>query len=255
MELPSLPQHRGCLAHSRRALGDVACFHPAPKAWEASESGRTDPVEYSVADIATWRAEFGFARRQHSLAQFGYTDDELCEWRKPFDALATEQGIGFEAFEGYVTKKFRGSIPDDKLKEKLQSFWQQFDGDANNHIHFGEFIVASFLLDVMWSKERIRNQGIEDTFLNYAVEDFMAEPHLFDLMVDFKFFVSTATDVHKLMLVADQDRDGLVSLADFTQWASSEDDGLEDLNEARKGKRRRSPQRTAGPPPIPDDDE
>ncbi|CAK0852626.1 unnamed protein product [Prorocentrum cordatum] len=44
--------------------------------------------------VATWRAEFGFARRQHSLAQFGYTgpNDELLEWRRQFDELADGGG-------------------------------------------------------------------------------------------------------------------------------------------------------------------
>jgi len=251
--LDSLPfPHQGCTG-SRRACGDIgditrpsALWDQPPKAWE--ESGGSSA--YTSDDIAAWRADFGFARRQHSLAQFGYTDDELLEWRKPFDELASDSGIDFAAFALFVTRKYRSSVPDDHLTHKVHFFWQKFDVDKNNTIDFGEFIVAGFLFDVALAKEKIREEGIEDAFRRYAVDGFMGEPHMFDLMCDFRFFVSTATDVHKLMRVADQDRDGLVSLSDFMQWASSEDDGLGD--QFRRGKMRR---RAPRPPPEPEDDE
>lgn len=188
------------------------------------------------------------------MAQFGYTDEELCAWRKPFDELVTQHGSDDQAFEVFVIRKYGGSLPEQKLKETLKSFWQKFDRDVNNHMNFGEFIAASFLLDVVWARERIRQFGVEDTFRKYSVEEFMTESHLFQLLCDFGLAVTTATDVGELMQVADQDRDGLLSLSDFMQWASSEDDGFKDLNKARKGKRRTSPLRST-PPPIPDDDD
>lgn len=251
--LDSLPlHHQGCTG-SRRSCGDIgdiarqsASWDQRPKAWE--ECGGSS--SYTQDDIAAWRADFGFARRQHSLAQFGYTDDELLEWRKPFDELASDSGIDFDAFALFVTRKYSSSISADHLVQKVQFFWQKFDVDRNNMIDFGEFIVAGFLFDVALAKEKIRAEGIEDAFRRYAVDGFMGEPHMFELMCDFRFFVSTATDVHKLMRVADQDRDGLVSLSDFVQWASSEDDGLGD--QIRRGKTRRAVPR---PPPEPEDDD
>lgn len=187
------------------------------------------------------------------MAEFGYTDDELCEWRKLFDELACESGIAYEAYAVFIITKYRGVLPDEQLAAELQSFWQRIDKDGDNYIDFGQFIVASFLVDVRFTKEIVRQKCVEEVFRQYAVEEFMAEPHMFELMCDFRFFVATATDVHKLMQVADQDRDGLVSLADFKHWAASEDDGLEDLNEARKGMRRKAVHRSV--PPVPKDDE
>lgn len=255
--VPSLPRSWGCSRGSRRTCGNLpfpAHFHPAPKAWGSCvESGSVDRAEYGAADIETWRADFGFARRQHSLAEFGYTDDELCEWRKLFDKFACESGIVYDAFETFVTRKYRGVLPDDQVIAELHNFWQRIDKDGDNYIDFGQFILASFLVDVTFTKEMIRQKCVEDVFRKYAVGELMAEPHMFELMCDFRFFVATATDVHKLMQVADQDRDGLVSLSDFTQWAASEDDGLEDLNEARKGRRRKTVRQSV--PPVPQDDE
>lgn len=217
--------HRSCRAESRRASGDVArpsaAWERAPKAWQSGEEASV--AEYSEQDIISWRAEFGFSRRQHSLASFGYTDDELLEWRKKFDEWAHNNRIELEAFEQFVTRKYHGVIPEEELSTKVHFFWSKFDQDHNNFIDFGEFIVASFLFDVTWAKERIRQEGIEDTFRRYAADEFMAEPHMFELMCDFNFFVSTATDVHKLITAADYDRDGLVSLADFVAWVAFED--------------------------------
>lgn len=157
------------------------------------------------------------------MAEIGYTDDELLEWRKPFDELATDAGIGFKAFETFVARKYRSFIPEDELMKKVHFFWETFDRDGNSVIDFGEFIGSGLLFDVIWAKKMIRQEGIENAFRRYSVHGFMAEAQMFELMCEFRFFVATATDVHKLMRVADRDGDGLVSLSDFVQWASDEE--------------------------------
>jgi len=234
-------------------------WHEPPKAWEASTDGDAASGSgtaalghmYTEADVNEWRASFGFAKRQHSLAQIGYTDDELLEWRKPFDELAKEDRIDFTAFEQFVTRKYIGVLPEEMLKEKVQFFWAKFDRDGSNFIDFGEFIVAGLLFDVIWAKERIIKDGIEETFVKYAEDGFMMEPHFFELMCDFRFFVATATDVRKLMRVADKDRDGLVSLPDFRDWVESMDTGLEERKSRKRSGKRAKP---LPPPPEPDEE-
>jgi len=258
--------HRSCNG-SRRGFGDLprtsSSWDPKPKGWDSAAASEGGATAYTPEDIELWRASFGFARRQHSLAQFGYTDDELLEWRKPFDELASDRGIDFQAFDLFVTRKYRDAVPDEQLKQKVQFFWGKFDRDGNSYIDFGEFIAAGFLFDVTWAKEKIRQEGIEDAFTRYASDGFMAEAHMFELMCDFRFFVSTATDVHKLMRVADQDRDGLVSLPDFVHWASDEDvfellgdgravaGGMPDALDRKSRKRGGGGKRRKSSPPIP----
>lgn len=233
-------------------------WYEAPKPWVDDQNGgnmatgsaaSAANIAYTEADVDDWRASFGFAKRQHSLAQIGYTDDELLEWRKPFDELAKEERIDFDAFEQFVTRKYKGVLPEEMLKEKVQFFWAKFDRDGSNFIDFGEFIVAGLLFDVIWAKEKIIKDGIDQTFQKYAEEGFMMEPHFFELMCDFRFFVATATDVRKLMRVADKDRDGLVSLSDFRVWVESAD-MLEEHKKRKGGKRAKLPP----PPPEPDED-
>eukprot|EP00421_Protoceratium_reticulatum_P028509 CAMPEP_0168478710 /NCGR_PEP_ID=MMETSP0228-20121227/63096_1 /TAXON_ID=133427 /ORGANISM="Protoceratium reticulatum, Strain CCCM 535 (=CCMP 1889)" /LENGTH=141 /DNA_ID=CAMNT_0008494975 /DNA_START=39 /DNA_END=461 /DNA_ORIENTATION=- len=141
------------------------------------------------------------------MASFGYTDDELLEWRKPFDVLARENRISFPAFEGFVSGKYSGVIPEERLSQKVRYFWAMFDKDSSNFVDFGEFIGAGLLFDVDWAKEKIRQQGIEETFSHYAEDGVMAEAQFFQLMCDFRFFVTTATDVRTLIRAADQDHD------------------------------------------------
>lgn len=229
------------------AVDTRADWNERPQAWDEAPAQRT----YTQEDISAWRAEFGFSRRQHSMAQFGYTDDELLEWRKPFDELATEEGISYPKFEQFVCRKYTDVIPNAQLAAKVQYFWEKFDRDRSNFIDFGEFIVVGLAFDIAWAKEVIRKKGIEATFLRYAEDEFMIEPHFFQLMCDFRFFVATATDVRKLVLLADQDRDGLVSLSDFVQWAESADF---DMMHGKTKKRRRgiAGDRTRSPPPIPE---
>mmetsp|Transcript_80929 Transcript_80929/g.179868 ORF Transcript_80929/g.179868 Transcript_80929/m.179868 type:complete len:314 (+) Transcript_80929:86-1027(+) len=250
-------RHKGFrrLASSGQAAappGSRECWNSQPKSWE-------DPHEppvgitnlYSAAEVNSWRAEFGFARRQHSLASFGYTDDELREWRKPFDEVAQGNRIPFPVFEKFVARKYSGVISDERLAQKVRHFWAKFDQDHNDFVDFGEFISAGLLIDVDWAKEKIRKQGIEDTFTSYAEDGFMFEPHFFQLMCDFRFFVATATDVRTLMRIADKDCDGLVSLSDFVQWAGSEDLG-EDLEAEVPQRPRRRRRGGLAPPPEPE---
>lgn len=188
------------------------------------------------------------------MAQFGYTDDELMEWRRPFDEFATEKGIDFSAFEHFVTQKYRGVIPEEQLSQKVQLLWKRFDQDGNNYIDFGEFIVVGLLFDVASAKERVRREGVEEAFQRYSEDGFMAEPNVFQLMLDFDFFVSTATDVRKFMRIADCDGDGLVSLADFEKFVRSEDFVMESRKSRRRGGGAAGKQRArpARPPPEPE---
>lgn len=229
-----------------------------PSAWVAADADGCAPkvaATYSPQDIAEWRADFGFARRQHSLARFGYTDEELLEWRRPFDELASAQGIDFSAFETFVARKYSLVIPEEQLAQKVQFFWQQFDKDGNNFIDFGEFIVAGFLFDVASVKEAIRKEGVQKVFEHYAVEGFISDAEMWQLMLDFRFFVSTATDVRKLMSVADMDTDGLVGESDFLQWVESEDTGELNKKSIKRGGKSEGQSRRTVPPPVPDDDD
>lgn len=203
---------------------------------------------YTSADVALWRADFGFSRRQHSLASFGYTDEELIEWRRQFDELAEEERISFPVFERLVSDRFKGVVPETSLQEKARQFWVKFDQDGNTVLDFGEFVAAGLLFDVQAAKERIRVQGIEATFLQYGEDGFMAEAHFIQLMSDFGFFAITATDVQKLMQAADQDGDGLVSLSDFIQWVESADVAYESKPMSRRTRARKAPP----PPPEPE---
>lgn len=223
-------------------------WHEAPQPWHGGPEGFD--FEYTAEDVAAWRADFRFPRRQHSLAQFGYTDDELLEWRKPFDALARGANrISFSAFKGFVAQKYKNVIPDDQITDKVQIFWNKFDRDKSDFIDFGEFIDAGLMFDIDWAKEKIRQDGIEETFAKYSEDDFMIEPHFFQLMCDCRFFVATASDVRKLVQACDQDSDGLVSLLDFVQWVESPDfsDPIERVKQRPLGGKVRLP------PPEPED--
>eukprot|EP00928_Gymnodinium_smaydae_P039772 TRINITY_DN27098_c0_g1_i2.p1 TRINITY_DN27098_c0_g1~~TRINITY_DN27098_c0_g1_i2.p1 ORF type:complete len:384 (+),score=86.94 TRINITY_DN27098_c0_g1_i2:76-1227(+) len=219
------------------------------------DTGGAEVRTYSAADINAWRAEFGFARRQHSLAQIGYTDDELLEWRRPFDEFARDGQIALPDFERFVARKYRGVIPADALAQKLRFFWDQFDRDGSNFVDFGEFIGAGLMLDVDCVREIIRKEGIEATFEKYAEDGFMLGHHFFQLMCDFRFFVATATDAEKLAVDADKDRDGLVNLSDFATWAgrTTERELGHDKRGKGSSKRRRSrgggAKRVPSPPP------
>ncbi|CAE8740009.1 unnamed protein product, partial [Polarella glacialis] len=206
-----------------------------PKAWETHEGPRVGKATaYTHADVAFWRSNFGFARRQHSMAQIGYTDDELLEWRRPFDQLAEDNRISYPVFEQFMLKKYQGIIPDARLASKVGFFLRKFDRDADSFVDFGEFIGAGLLFDVDLAKEKIRLDGIEETFTNYAEDGIMSEPNFFKLMCDLRFFVATSTDVRKLIRAADQDGDGLVCLSDFVQWVESADELV--LGKFRKSK-------------------
>jgi len=246
----------GCkAAHSRPRLAAGDRQHgrwdEPPKAWDEDSSNRA--VEHSTEAVADWRAEFGFAKRQHSIAVIGYTDDELLEWRKPFDELAKDDKIEFSAFENFVKRKYSDAMSDADLESKVQFLWRMFDKDHSNFIDFGEFIAVGLAFDVAAAKESIRKAagGPEAVFEEYAEDGFMAEPHFFQLMCDFRFFVATATDVRKLIQHADEDRDGLVSLSDFVRWVESPAFELERETKRRSDKVRSVPL----PPPEPLDDE
>jgi len=238
--------HPGCWFAAQPASGDR---QEAPKAWDDSKP----PARYTAEDIATWRAAFGFARRQHSLASIGYTDDELLDWRKPFDALAVENRICYSGFEELVLRTYQGVIPEEELQQKVRFFWEKFDADRNNCVDFGEFIDAGLIFNLDFAKEKIRKEGIEATFLNYADENFMAESDFIQLMCDHHFFAVTPTDVRKIMRLVDQDCDGLISLSDFSQWVKSADLEVG----PQKPSRRRGPAgarrgRVVLPPPEPE---
>jgi len=177
---------------------------------------------YTADDVEEWRADFLFGRhKQHSLSEgvVGYDDDELLEWREPFDKIAKDNMISKDAFESVVTKKYAGVIAKKRLTQKIAHFWRKFDQDESGCIDFGEFIHAAWSLDVDCCKEIIRREGIEEKFSHYAEDGFMSEGHFLRLMQDFKFFAIVESDVRKMVASADLDRDGLVCLTDFLQWA------------------------------------
>lgn len=194
----------------------------------SGESEHSTRKQYTAEEIASWRATFRFPRRYHSLAQFGYSDDELIEWRSSFDNLADSgERISYFVFKSFVEQRFSSVIPSERLARKVEHFFGKFDKDKNSFIDFGEFVTHGVLLDVDWAKEKIRQDGLEETFFKYATEDTMSEDGLHALMCDFCFITATTTDLHKLMRVADVDADGLVSLSDFVQWVESSDVPLE----------------------------
>uniref|UniRef100_A0A7S2PWA0 EF-hand domain-containing protein n=1 Tax=Zooxanthella nutricula TaxID=1333877 RepID=A0A7S2PWA0_9DINO len=166
----------------------------------------------------------------------GYTDDELIEWRQHFDELAKEEMIDFPAFEQFVKRKFEDVMDESSLARQVQYLWEKFDRDGSNNIDFGEFIEAGLAFDVLAAKDHIRSSpdGILGTFQRYAEDGFMSEPGFFQLMCDYRFFVATATDVRKLVKVADEDRDGLVNLQDFTRWCESCEFELETKSQRKK---------------------
>lgn len=234
-----------------RLLPASSSRRQASQAWDKPIQPR-----YSTDDIAMWRAEFGFARRQHSLASFGYTDDELLEWRRPFDALAEGNRICYTDFQKLVLSTYRGVLPADELEEKVQSFWEGFDADKKTCFDFGEFIGTGLLFNVGVAKESIRREGIKAAFEKYADESFMAEPHFLQLMCDHRFFAVTSTDVHKIMRLADEDHDGLVSFSDFEKWVETVDT-LDAVPQRQRRRSRRSGAarggaRVAAPPPEPE---
>lgn len=200
---------------------------------EGSQGHRPTPsarvVAYTSDDVAQWRADFCFKMRQHSIAVFGYDDDELLEWRRPFDEIAEDNRITFPAFEALVSDKYRDAFPDERRAQNIRVFWDRFDKDRSGFIDFGEFMSAGFEFDLDCAKAKIRDDGVEASFAEYSEDGFMSEKQMFQLMRDFNFFLCTGTDVQKLMRLADKDRDGLVSLQDFSVWAQ------EDLDPAEAG--------------------
>lgn len=225
----------GASAHGRRRPTKLSTRHFAdmPRLnyeglYEAKRDGNrasgSDPntktcTTYTEEEINEWRANYGFPRSFHSIAQFGYTDDDLCDWRRMFDTFAKEDDqIYFETFAAYVHERYDDMLSDDQVKLKVQHFWSKFDPDRKGYIDFGGFIKAGLALDVDWAKERIRKDGAEVWFAKYAEEDYMLEADLAPLMRDCKFLAATDTDASRLMLLADKDMKGQLSLEDFQQW-------------------------------------
>jgi len=188
----------------------------------ASDLPWDDPARYTTEEIASWRAAFRFPRRYHSLADFGYTDDELLAWRNPFDDLALDDRISFSALENFVHKKYDGLITASRLSRKVERCWAKF-GKKRGFINFGDFVAAGMLIDVDSAKEKIRQEGADATFSKYAKDGIMSEEDFSQLMSDFHFTVVTGTDMRKLISVADVDRNGLVDLSEFIQWAEGTD--------------------------------
>jgi len=156
----------------------------------------------------------------------------------------------YPGFQRLVLSSYQGVLPDDQLLEEVQRFWEQFDPHKKNSLDFGEFIGFGLLFNVTIAKDTIRKRGIEATFAQYADDSFMAEPHFMQLMSDHCFFVTTSTDVHKLMRMADADNDGLVSLSDFQTWVDTADMPMaaqqQPNTQTRRGGRR------VAPPPEPE---
>lgn len=184
-----------------------------------------DAERYTADDVASWRAAFRFPRWYHSLADFGYTDDELLLWRQSFDEIATDNRISSSAFAALIQQKYEGLISAERLSQKVDRFCAKFD--KRGFIDFGEFVAAGILIDVDRAKEQIRQDGVDATFHRYAGGGFMSEDGFFQLMLDFHFTAATGTDVRKLVCMADVDLDGLVNLSDFVQWVESTDAALE----------------------------
>lgn len=155
------------------------------------------------------------------MASFGYDDDELREWRRPFDRLAKDNLIDKKVFHDVVVAKYDGVFDEANLENKANSLWQMFDRNKNGTIDFGEFIHAAFAFDVERAKEIIRMRGVDAVFDQYAEEDYMSEPHFYQLMVDFNFFATTERCIQKIVAKADCDFDGLVSREDLHEWVSS----------------------------------
>jgi len=189
-----------------------------------SEGHAEEERQYTQEEVTAWRANFRFPRRQHSLAQVGYTDDELLAWRVPFDQVSDENKISYEAFERLVRSKYSGIVDDERLYQKVFGFWVKFDKDRNDFIDFGEFMKAGLHFNVDHAKEKIRVEGVTTVFLRYAAEDYISEEGVLQLMEDYHFFAITATDMQKVMKVADGDRDGLISSEDFKHWMTAPTD-------------------------------
>lgn len=150
------------------------------------------------------------------------------QWRSSFDKLVDRGDmISYLVFKSFVEKRFSSVMPSDRLSRKVEHFCSKFDKDKNSLIDFGEFVTHGVLLDVDWAKEKIRQDGTEETFSEYSEEGVISEDGLHELMSDFDFITVTHTDLRKIMRILDEDGDGLVSLSDFAQWVESSDVRLE----------------------------
>merc|ERR1711920_363793 len=149
---------------------------------------------YSGDEVAMWRSQY-----RSNLQDLGYNDDELMEWRTPFDELSKGgDEIDFATFERFLAYKFRFVGQRDTVKSRIKDMWEQFDEDRSGFIDFGEFVRAGLAFNVLWTKEVMQSKGTESVFQHYAPDGYMGEAHFFDIMCDYRFFVITATDMRNL---------------------------------------------------------
>lgn len=196
----------------------VGLRYRRPRVWDGTKKANT----YSGDDVAKWRTEFRLPFRPHSSGSSGsYTDEELLAWRAQFDEYALNEVITLTNFHKLVQLKCE-EIPPEQLPSRVMEIWKDFDEDQNNSVDFGEFMKAGLSFDIQYLKEKIAKQGPTEVFNQFQDDGFISEPGLFSLMQEFKFFVTTTSDMRKLLTIMDTDKNGLVSKQELIDFCSTE---------------------------------
>lgn len=200
----------------------VGLRYRRPKSWKGGVPGRTGATEYTAADVKDWRTKHKLPKGQHSLGVVSYTDEELLEWRAQFDKFAKGEMISLSGFEQLVKDKLTGGeLGEKEIPGKVLEVWGRFDKDQKNGIDFGDFMKADFLFNLERCKGDIERNGAEEVFSKYAVEGYIDEGGIFQLMEDHSFTVVSTTDVRKVMRMGDKDKDGVLGLSDFQAFLKS----------------------------------
>lgn len=190
-------------------------------------SPRRPGSRYTREDVKTWRSKHRLPNVQHSLGVVAYTDEELLEWRGQFDRHANADTglISRAGFEKLVSEKYgerRAEVKKELPQEKITHLWSRFDKGQKEAVDFGDFLKAGFLFDVQRAKAEILDLGPSKVFARYSdSEGYINEAMVVKLMEDFGFFTVTTTDVRRVLRDADQNRDGLLSEAEFQRWVTA----------------------------------
>jgi len=168
-----------------------------------------------------WRLDFNLPFLSKSSGHSGsYTDEELRSWRAQFDEYAVNDVISLGNFHKMVEQKCKQISPEE-LPSKVMQIWSVFDEDQNNFVDFGEFMKAGFCLDIQLMREEILKKGANIVFQEYADEGFISEGGIFRMMQEYHFFVTTSSDMRKLLKIMDLDKDGMVSKVEFNEFSTS----------------------------------
>eukprot|EP00397_Hematodinium_sp_SG-2012_P051451 GEMP01060297.1.p1 GENE.GEMP01060297.1~~GEMP01060297.1.p1 ORF type:complete len:237 (-),score=39.32 GEMP01060297.1:656-1366(-) len=195
----------------------VGLRYRRPRVWDGTQGNAR--TSYSEDDLKKWRKDFNLVYKSHSLGQSdsSYTNDELMEWRAQFDAFASNDHISLANFHKLVEQKCT-DLRKEELPSKVMQVWKTFDEDKNNVVDFGEFMKAGLNFDLQYMKEKILRDGVQNIFTRYMQDGFISEGGIFQMMQDFNFFVTTTSDMRKVIKILDLDKDGMVSKSEWEAW-------------------------------------